>query len=1791
MTDFDSEVLDALYESSSTTTKDEDVNPYESLLQEYNSEQRSRRKKDTRLREQSLANAPLAPEDRGDDFYRQEEETESIMQNILPAIIDESYERARDMAAGGAGIVSGIGGGLKTIGSLGKEYLNRDLGIGKLGDVLTEIGNASQEIYATENPDIYNKIGNAVGSMALFAGMGGGVSGAARAITTSTRAANLLGLSAMTGLEAFAEGGNVANQMLQLTGGDEDAAQKAFGKSFAMNLAVLAPTNYLSGYFGGDEVLNTARQVFGKMAKGSFGEGFQEGLQEVIQAYAMGEDLFTADLGKRALESTLIGGLVGGPTAVATDAATAISRESQQVREREQIQKAQELQPGIQGIKAKYQGKREQLQAKREKDTRPAENAEVFYQDQLEILEQQEAQDVLKERENVVRDIEKTERELQSVQKNRQGYLENFGDRASQSAIQDYDTKIQELESRLMEKRQELGFSQEEQESIQGTFEYIQQKESSGEIDPGAAAIAKRLVSIAPDFDKDSTIRVSNEVMEVTEDILNQEGLAGQDPEEYAVTGKTRTRIENDTLKTAIDLYKGHDADTMVEEWYHRSFARMSPDARRAFESYHKQTQDNRSVDEHFAQEGRDFFFSERLHEDAGPIRKLFTKARDSLRNLIGRIRKIRGAKIPEKIQELYREAAQGKSAEQQVFEESEAAQVSKKPVDVNSKEFKRWFGDSKVVDENGKPLVVYHGTNREFDVFQDGSNSSKTGNANAQLGFFFSNSHEEASRYAKNWGRTSGNVIPVFLSINNPYNMPYREFDDLAMAAWRMIVNEPGYDPNRVARTEAEQKVAAKKHKQYEIIARKQAAKRKKELEAQGYDGILVKMGDNITEYIAFSPTQVKSAISNTGEFSLDDARITHQIRKRETIRELKDTEEGRVVIPEKTWQKLESKIKKNILKDVLPKQRKADADEIKDLKTRLRRLKTDLDSEWSEHVKTMKRLGKKVANAEYKEQVLRERYEKKIQDIKGKYANKEQKQRNRKEVDKIVRSIKRLVKRKIPGTYRDRVNSILENLELVRRSKKTLETRLEVREWVEELRNAGEIVPLWLEEELRKAEKVNLNQIDLPTLRNIHAAIKQTVHLGTQRNKFLSEKRSYTIDQAVNQMVKTIDREHKIGPADDIKGPRSPEPQKTQFKNAFDKMKDVLGEHRKVEFIARELDGFKEGLVQDYLIDPVQQAWNAEARKSFEDGQIISKAIRLLEKDSNFKGVRKQVVNFGKFSLTREQMMAVYANTGNPGNLARLLHPNGWNFSESDLQSIENALTENEKQFVRKMADLINSKWEDVARVTEELTGERPEKVEGDWYWPIVTDKNLVKQLKFSEKTQDMFNDIFERIQVERGFTIKRVGGQEPVSLDFFKVLMNHLNQVNHYVTHAPAVRDVSRMLKASVLSDAMRRAVGEQSWKQFQPWLRSVANPKGIGKDALEGVAGKLRRNSTMAILGLKISVSLLQAGSYTQTMHEVGIMNSIKGLLDFYMNPLKWQDKYRKIIGLSTQMRFRQNTFDRDVRNWLETDNMKALAKGKPSAGNMLFALIRTVDMATTLPTWWAAYNQMLNKTRGNVKRSVKYADGVVRRTQPAGSVKDLAQVSKGPEWKKLFTMFYTHYSNYHNQMTNHIRKTKKRGATIPNLVEFTTGVGLLMVVPGLIGTFIRSAGTEDEPSEYFKGLIGYAAGGIIGIRDLVRLATIDWGRDITTTGLKGPADIAVSIRYLQQAIGEPSKQKREDKLKRAGKTFVKGTGTTFGFIPLQFWYVIDAALSGSGDFREFIFGKYSIKTKKKKWFYG
>lgn len=86
----------------------------------------------------------------------------------------------------------------------------------------------------------------------------------------------------------------------------------------------------------------------------------------------------------------------------------------------------------------------------------------------------------------------------------------------------------------------------------------------------------------------------------------------------------------------------------------------------------------------------------------------------------------------------------------------------------VRTDNFKNWFGDwekdpqnaSKVIDENGEPMVVYHGTqNYGFDEFRTNSDISDL--------IFFSEEYSGASIFAVTKG---SEVYACFLNIRKPY-------------------------------------------------------------------------------------------------------------------------------------------------------------------------------------------------------------------------------------------------------------------------------------------------------------------------------------------------------------------------------------------------------------------------------------------------------------------------------------------------------------------------------------------------------------------------------------------------------------------------------------------------------------------------------------------------------------------------------------------------------------------------------------------------------------------------------------------------------------------------------------------------------------------------------------------------------------------------------------------------------------------------------------------------------------
>ena len=86
-----------------------------------------------------------------------------------------------------------------------------------------------------------------------------------------------------------------------------------------------------------------------------------------------------------------------------------------------------------------------------------------------------------------------------------------------------------------------------------------------------------------------------------------------------------------------------------------------------------------------------------------------------------------------------------------------------------NNESFEEWFGDSKVVDENGKPLIVYHGTKVNFSKFDPSYIGSRFGKDTK--GFFFTRDSSAALGGAGDYG-SNGFIKKAYLRIENPVTL-----------------------------------------------------------------------------------------------------------------------------------------------------------------------------------------------------------------------------------------------------------------------------------------------------------------------------------------------------------------------------------------------------------------------------------------------------------------------------------------------------------------------------------------------------------------------------------------------------------------------------------------------------------------------------------------------------------------------------------------------------------------------------------------------------------------------------------------------------------------------------------------------------------------------------------------------------------------------------------------------------------------------------------------------------------
>lgn len=238
-----------------------------------------------------------------------------------------------------------------------------------------------------------------------------------------------------------------------------------------------------------------------------------------------------------------------------------------------------------------------------------------------------------------------------------------------------------------------------------------------------------------------------------------------------------------------------------------------------------------------------------------------------------------RGEKLKPKVEQ---KAAGGMFAEP----DKQGSLFNRRRVQTDSPAFKAWFGDSKVVDENGQPLVVYHGTQSEFDAFKPEREGVTTFIGIPvkvrRSGIFFAEDKAFAQSFADAGqgqdNKKGARIIAAYLSIKNPLNLGTNA------ATWRdqQKLISVGVDKKWVEDHLGDPRTT------WESFEGDDAAWFVSKLKEAGYDGVYMNELDP-TEvdgnaeraiWIAFEPTQIKS-VDNRGTFDPKDPRISFAVAR----------------------------------------------------------------------------------------------------------------------------------------------------------------------------------------------------------------------------------------------------------------------------------------------------------------------------------------------------------------------------------------------------------------------------------------------------------------------------------------------------------------------------------------------------------------------------------------------------------------------------------------------------------------------------------------------------------------------------------------------------------------------------------------------------------------------------------------------------------------------------------------------------------------------------------------------
>lgn len=751
-----------------------------------------------------------------------------------------------------------------------------------------------------------------------------------------------------------------------------------------------------------------------------------------------------------------------------------------------------------------------------------------------------------------------------------------------------------------------------------------------------------------------------------------------------------------------------------------------------------------------------------------------------------------------------------------------------------------------------------------------------------------------------------------------------------------------------------------------------------------------------------------------------------------------------------------------------------------------------------------------------------------------------------------------------KAGSDYLEQIEAILERFDFKPTTNVAINKKNSLRDWVDAQHEDGidvQISDRLLNEAYRKSYKelTNAELIDVrSTLENIE-------HLARLKNKLLANDKVRSIEEAENMLLSTAEAHH------DLK--REVLPITPGLKDKFVQgTSKFIAAHTRMEFLFGFLDGGKaHGAFWDLLFKPFVVAENAESELAKKDKEELGKIFAQYTRKERTEWftrkyfIQETVTDRFDGTITRAGALSVALNWGNEYNRQALMDGYGWN--EQQVMKILDLLDEKNVATVNALWKHIDTYWPAARDLQKEMTGVAPAKVQGSrsviragkldgGYYPIKFDSDRsYRQLQLDEKSAlgEQFGHA-TRAMTRHGHLIERTNtGGKPLLLSL-SVLSGHLAQVRHDITHRRAIVDVGRMVNRPKIRDAIIAAAGSQMYRQLNPWLKGIAGDSQPDlSSGYDPFLSLLRTNMTKVNLGLKVTTGMVQVLGYLNTIHVIGPKYATLGLGG--LNPVRLKSNWEFVKERSVMMRNRLDNYDRDVRDIVRKESVVT------NADMAWFYHIGFMDLALSVPTWLGAYQQAMdgaldNIDKGDERAAAEYADSVVRKTMAAGAAKDLAQVQRGDEVRRLFTAFYSQLNIQFNVM----QAAAQDFALTKDISKITSAAIFLWFLPSILDDLIKGRG-PDEDEDWLTWLMTktatYPFQTMVIMRDFVNALERKF-----TTGRRADYTMSPVIQGVESfinVVGAATKPfKGEDFTRTDVKDAVMATGYATGLPSRQVW---------------------------------